>query len=360
MKRLLLIGCVVLTACGDDDEKQNCEVTRIEEGTALAVVTDYQSSKLIAFSSECAGASRDVAVLSGDAVVRKLPGQRAVALNRSLTASNIVLIASDLSVERQIDLPGCGPHDAVLLPSRALFVTCYEDDRARVVNLDDGSLLEVDLSAYADADGIPEMDAVALVDGKLYVTMQLAARPDFMPTGSAIAAVLDAATLALIDTNSVLEGVQGWTLACENPFSPLVVDDGVMYVACASYFPAMSSSVVSLETTGGSNIAVDGETLEGVPTEAFAMDGDDFLVTVAFYNEDFEASSTRLVRIDDGVAETLYEVPGFSLGGVAVADDGLLVSNRTADATGGIYRVDDGAPTRELATDLPPANIVVF
>jgi hypothetical protein len=53
----------------------------------------------------------------------------------------------------------------------------------------------IDLSAFADADGIPEMDQMALVDGRLFVTLQrLDRRRGFVPTDHSDVAVIETAT----------------------------------------------------------------------------------------------------------------------------------------------------------------------
>jgi hypothetical protein len=62
------------------------------------------------------------------------------------------------------------PHDAAICAG-ALFVTQYGLPRLGVYDLDGEHLADVDLSDYADADGIPEADRVVRVDDTLYVAL---------------------------------------------------------------------------------------------------------------------------------------------------------------------------------------------
>lgn len=57
---------------------------------------------------------------------------------------------------------------------------------------------ELDLSAYADEDGVPEMSGGAVVDGKLFIVCQRL--EDFVPVNNAYVAVFDTITDEEIDT----------------------------------------------------------------------------------------------------------------------------------------------------------------
>ena len=83
---------------------------------------------------------------------------------------------------------------------------------------------ELDLSAYADGDGIPEMSSGVIVDGKLFVLMQ---RLEFWCPADGVysyLAVFDTATDQEIDTGRGEEGLKGIPL-------PLFNVDSIQYVA---------------------------------------------------------------------------------------------------------------------------------
>jgi len=127
---------------------------------------------------------------------------------------------------------GSNPHDiAVLSPTKA-YVTRYELTTLLVVTPSvgptcDGFVLDtVDLAQFADADGIPEMDQMAIVDGVLYVSLQQVNRNNsFNPAGNGIIAVVDTASDTVVG-QIVLTG--------ENPFGNgkgLTVRDGMLVIA---------------------------------------------------------------------------------------------------------------------------------
>jgi DNA-binding beta-propeller fold protein YncE len=58
---------------------------------------------------------------------------------------------------------------------------------------------EVDLSQFADGDGLPEMDQAVVIAGRLFVTLQrLDRRNFFRPTEKSVIAVVDVATDAVV------------------------------------------------------------------------------------------------------------------------------------------------------------------
>src|SRR6185369_3745823 len=70
---------------------------------------------------------------------------------------------------------------------------------------------EVDLSAFADGDGLPEMDQAVVIGDRLYVTLQLLDRRNFFrPTDRSLIAVVD------VTTDAVVGSI---TLAGTNPFA---------------------------------------------------------------------------------------------------------------------------------------------
>ena len=76
----------------------------------------------------------------------------------------------------------------------------------------------ISLAAFADADGLPEMQRLAHVNGRVFVSLQRLDRDLFFsPTDSSQVVVVDAATDALVDCDPVAPGVQGIVLPFQNP-----------------------------------------------------------------------------------------------------------------------------------------------
>jgi DNA-binding beta-propeller fold protein YncE len=101
-------------------------------------------------------------------------------------------------------VPGSNPHDIVVADPHKAYVTRY--DRTELWIVDPGAAGcagfrrgTIDLAAWADADGIPEMDQMALVGDRLFVTVQRLDRAhQFAPAGKSLLLVIDTATDAVV------------------------------------------------------------------------------------------------------------------------------------------------------------------
>lgn len=152
--------------------------------------------------------------LHNDAVARVF-GDRVYIVNRFLGDSIQVLDPSDGFTTRWQCSTGAGsnPQDIVVLGDKA-YVTLYAKAQLLIINpspapdCSDFVLGSVDLSAFADDDGIPEMDQMALVNGLLYVSLQRLL--NFAPARQGAVAVIDTAT------DQVIGGI---TLTGQNPFA---------------------------------------------------------------------------------------------------------------------------------------------
>ncbi len=92
---------------------------------------------------------------------------------------------------------------------------------------------ELDLGAYADADGIPEMSGGAVVDDRVFIVMQrLDSDNGWVPSNTAYLAVFDTTTDTEIDTgvpNS--DGLMGIPLPVKNPSTvQYLADTDLVYV----------------------------------------------------------------------------------------------------------------------------------
>ena len=134
-----------------------------------------------------------------DAVVRTSGGYTVV-LNRFL-ADNVQILSRRLRTRLQCSTgAGSNPHDiAVVAPDKA-YVTRYGGHELWIVDPSAPSCATfhtgtIDLAAYADADGIPEMDQMAVVGTRLFVSVQrLDRRHGFAPTDRSLLVVVDTTT----------------------------------------------------------------------------------------------------------------------------------------------------------------------
>lgn len=116
------------------------------------------------------------------------------------------------------------PHALIFVNAQKAYVLRYGKTKAWIVNPSATSeaqfkLGELDLGAYADVDGIPEMESGVIVNGKLYMVLQrMDQNNGWVPSNTAYVAVFDTTTDREIDTGIAnSDGVKGIPLPVKNP-----------------------------------------------------------------------------------------------------------------------------------------------
>ena len=203
----------------------------------LAIATDYSVSGQVACVDVVPPWSTETSLagVHSDADARYYEGL--VYVVNHLYGDNIQVLdpAQDFATVRQFSVgPGSNPQDiAFVSPSKA-YVTRYESVWLYEVDATTGAVTDsVDLSAFADSDGLPEMAGMALVDGLLFVAIQRIDRALYWtPVPPSYLAVVDTATNDIVDVDPVAPGVQGVELTGTNPYTELLVDEdqGLIYV----------------------------------------------------------------------------------------------------------------------------------
>jgi len=98
---------------------------------------------------------------------------------------------------------GSNPHDIAVLNADKAYVTLYGSSDLLIVNprpqsdCTDFILGRIDLSSFADDDGLPEMDQMVIVHGMLYVTIQRLL--NFAPAAPCGVVVIDTASDEVVD-----------------------------------------------------------------------------------------------------------------------------------------------------------------
>jgi len=287
-------------------------------------------------------------------VVLRVTGGQVYALNR-FGADNLQRLDQALGLKTTYQVStggGSNPHDVLLTQGR-LYVTRYGAASLLVADPADGSeLATIDLSAYDDADGIPEMDQMALWNGKLLVTLQLL--DGFTPTDRSTVAVIDPATNR-VDASFDLQGV--------NPASRLASDGAHLYVVTTGSFGVADGGIERLaDDLTGSTTVVSGGDLGGdlgelaivSPTKGYVVvTGSDFSNRVVAFNPTTGAIGT-----------TVYETAAY-LPEITASPDGSLLAIADRDtATPGVVLLDTAtdqvvtaAPIND-ANQLPPSSMV--
>jgi hypothetical protein len=259
---------------------------------------------------------------------------------------------------------GSNPHDIAFAEATKAYVTLYERSELLIVNpnarpdCSDFVRGSVDLSAVADADGLPDMDQMAVVGDRLYVAAQ---RLDIntvlrLPADNGAIAVVDIATDRLIDTIE---------LTGKNPFAAtkgLTLRDGALYIAQAGFFGVMDGGIerIDLATGQAQGFFITEQDLGGDITD-FAIVSDRLGYAV-LSRADF---TNVLVSFDPqtrAVIATLLTTPGFTLFDLELNDRGeLFLADRDRRRNGlRIFRAADGAPLTDQPLDvgLTPFELV--
>lgn len=380
MKKVLILVVLTAAACNDSpatntgrDTLPSLSGAPIRSGLGLVLGTafNYTTSGVDALDTAPAALTHpNIMVADGDAVLRRA-GDVAVIINRG-EASNLIVVDGTLAPVAQVALAGCGPHDLAVLDDHRVVLTCFEEKAMRIVDFASGEVTAgPDLSAFADADGIPEMDQIGRSGGALWVSLELLDRNDafWAPTGPGLVVALDESTLDVIDLDPATPGVQGLPV-CTNPYSRFAnAPDGRLLVGCSGvYGVADTSAVVAIDPTLRTvSTVADGPAVGGQLADiGVSATGQVFAVISYPYTKAFEpADDMRLVRLDPTGAVMLYAAPGGKLGGFTIGADGAIwVANRSMTTAGstGIWRVPaaGGDPTGPIETTLPPRDLEIF
>ncbi len=327
--------------------------------------TDFASGNLasVAFGAPPV-ATPNVATVCSDAVLRHHQGLLYVIERFGCDNVRVLDPANGFQLVRQFSVGnGSNPNDIVVVSPTKAYVTRYDSPDLWIVNPSTGAFVgAISLAAFADADDIPEMNRMALVGGRVFVTVQRNDRDAFFsPTDSSAVVVIDPVTDMLVDCDAAAPGVQGILLPFQNPTTELVVDpSGRLVVGCTGFYGANDGGVVridplalavdAIETT---EVALGGDVADVVPASA----GRGFVV---LSDASFNTVCKPYDRATGTVGTAVYATAGFNLADAEANDRGeLWLCDRTPASPG--IRVFDVATLAPLAgptwTGLPPQDL---
>ncbi len=191
---------------GRDRDRLRLRCARRRGARAVVITTDFETGILATLPT---GAPRLVrrpdTPIHADAVIRTA-GAQLVVVNRFL-GDNVQVLDPTRGFRTRLQCStgvGSNPHDlAAVAPDKA-YVTRYGRPELWVVdpaatNCNRFRRGAIDLSAFADADGLPEMSQMAVAAGRLFVSVQRLDRArGFAPTGPSRLVVIDPATDAVV------------------------------------------------------------------------------------------------------------------------------------------------------------------
>jgi hypothetical protein len=374
----IALGEKTIAACPAFDIREDHQVTVTElmqginnvfsgcpQRLAFVVTTDFQTGS---FATVTLDEPRMVTPASparqvhSDAVARTFGG-RVYIVNR-LNGDNIQVLdpRNDFATLAQCSTGnGSNPADIAFVSPTKAYVTRYALAQLLIVNpsappdCTGFELGTIDLSALADADGIPEMDQMAIVNKKLYVSLQRLDRNTFTPAAPGALAVIDTAS----DTVAGMIQLTG-----QNPFGQtkgLTVRDGNIVVAEAGLFGTNDGGIEKVDLAAGTaeGFFISEADLGGDVTD-FALVSDQLGYAI-LSKADF---SNALVAFDATTHSVTHTVlANTSLSDIELDDRGeLFVADRVVTAPGLlVFRAADGTPLTAAPLDLGlPAFDIVF
>jgi hypothetical protein len=335
--------------------------------TAFVFTTDFETGGLSAIDLDSHAVSPDLSpFICRDARLRWHRGLLYV-INR-LGCDNILVLdpAHGYSVVRQFSTGnGSNPSDIAFVSPTKAYVTRYELNSILIVNPVTGATLgQIPLTAFADADGIPEMDRMIRVGNRVFVSLQrLDRNGGFQPTDHSSVVVINGDTDEVIDADPMTPGRQAITLQSKNPVTTFAFDppSGRLLIGCVGRFSQLDGGMewvnpVALESGG---LAITEAALGG-DIDDLAWNG-----RVRSYAIVSDASfNTMLVSwtaTNGTKLATLFSPGGFSLADCDINDRRELYVCDNAFTAPGVFvfsTVTDQMIAGPLDTGLPPNQIV--
>ena len=334
----------------------------------FVITTDFSTGSTAFLAANAAEAEVNLLGIHSDAVGHYHDG-RVYIVNRLGQDNILVLDAMDLRTPlTQFSVGnGANPHDIEIVAPDKAYVTRYDAASLLIVNPQDGAELgEIDLSAFADADGLPEVSQIVRVGDRLYLSCQrLDRNGGWGPADVSYLIVVDLATDTLVDVDPDAEGVQGIALSSANPNSMAVIGEQIAVGVVVGFGDrAGGVEIVDTATNRSLGLAVSEEDLGGDITSMVLVDQNRGYAVVA--DENF-ANSVRPFELSSGTVDApIKNISGGFIPSLAVDGDRLIVADRGsfADPTSAGLKFYDATTGAFLSgpidTGLPPQGIVVL
>ncbi len=358
-----------------DGEGEEGEIVQL--ATITVVSADWSSGALSTVTTTgtrtatnrllaCDTSDQDIASYGSHLyIIRRYMADNILKVNgASIDAEGIVYQYSTLGATEQ----GTGnPQWIAFAGDTKAYVSRYEYNTMWIVNPSaedesDFKIGEIDLSQFADGDGIVEMSKMVIVGSKLFVCLQRLDRTDawdWIPSNTAYVVVIDTETDLVVDVDPDTEGDQAVELLTRNPLDiRYLPETGLVYIQSVGRYPGFGTDA---EYTGGI------ETIDPATYHAqLIVDDDDGTGSAAYggnVSEMVLASATRgylvsyagwgdnSVRSFDpttgAVGEVIAGLAGINVAGLAVDRQGYLwVLDATYTAPG--VRVFDTATDTQV------------
>lgn len=376
--RLLLVCVSLTTACQGGGQPSPTPddpvLTAPLDRTVVALASDYQTGTWGVLGLDSGEDRSPLGLTHADAVGRAR-GDDVWVINRYL-ADNLQRISPAEGWTTQIQFSvgnGLDPHD-VGFHGDDLIVSLFNAPSLGIFDPATGEARgSVDLSMFADADGLPEADSLWVDGDRAYVVIQrLDREAGFVPSDPAgQIAVVDLPSRTVVDVDGERPGVQGIPLGWANAIDRILpLPGGALAAMTMGNYRVVGDGgleIVSTTPPYTREVVVEEAQLGGNVTAFATADGERFFLVVNLPRDSSGWDvDTALVAWDRGqdVGRELLRTVGFTLGDVTVTAAGeVLVCDRTATGPGiRIFDADTLAQrtTAPLDVGLPPFALVAW
>jgi hypothetical protein len=341
----------------------------IAEPGLMVVTSDYQTGSIAYLPPDSQTPQVNLLAIHPDAGIRYRDG-RVYVINRLGQDNILVLDPGNLAVMPALQFSvgnGTNPQDIEFASPAKAYVTRYESTRVLVVDPRDGRELgEIDLAAFADTDGLPEMGEMAIVGQRLYVACQrLDRNTTWGPADDSYLAVVDTRTDELVDTDQATPGVQGIKLAGANPNTLIAVGRQIVVAGSGAFGDrAGGIEVIDTDTSASSGLLVTEDELGGDITGLAMVSA---IRGYAVVTDENYVNRIRPVDLDRGTVGPALAghsggyTPDLAVDGtrLIVADTGTFSEPNAA----GLLFYDAGTGTKltgPVSVGLPPSGIAIL
>ncbi len=349
---LILAASLSLTACGDGGGSGGGgpEPTARRFAVTVTAAPDFSSGATSVIAAEPPRTARNELVPTVSDLAVACHGRYFFRIER-FQADNVTKFDVDApdrvlwqaTTQDPTDTVSSNPGALAFVDDTKAYLLRYGSKKAWIVNpsaTDPTGFKtgDLDLSAYDEGDGVPEMQAAVVVGDRLFVVLQRL--NFFVPSETAYVAVFDVATDTEIDTGRGADGLKGIPLEVRNPMT-LRYDPatGLLYVAAPGRFAfggAPAEYTGGIETidpvTFETRLVVDDGTDDDHPLgqilDAVVVDAQTgYLIGSAGYQDNtlyrFDPASGAVVSNASGPRAVLG-LAGLNLTHLAVAPDGRV------------------------------------
>ncbi|MFC1852394.1 hypothetical protein ACFL27_19525 [candidate division CSSED10-310 bacterium] len=321
---LFLIGLHFMSGCNEYNEDIDTELTDI---SAFVVTTDFQTGS---FSTITLGSphvlTSDIDTICPDAISRSWNGLIYIVGRYSCDSIQVLNPSENFSLFSEYSVgAGTNPQDIVVIKQEKAYISRLAAPQLLVVSPNSGQVLkEIDLSEYADADGLPELYTMYYLEDYhlLFIAVQRLDTTTYLNVAPSYVIVLNT------ETDEIEKVI---TLESINPFTEFIFveESEKLLIGCNGLYGALDGGIEVIDILSLES--------EGLLVNESNLGGDildfDYRKNIGYVLISDLEFNTRVLTIDmetGAIGAPLLETAGFFLNNVAINDrDELWILDRS-------------------------------